>query len=81
MAAFVEHFNGGNYRKHMFRDMSSSGVFDLPVELHVLKSESLEQPDENRAEIFDNTATGSLLMENGDEIRLENTNKVIVKEN
>ena len=81
MGAFVENYNGKNYRKHMFRDMSRSSIFDIPTELHVLKSESMDELDADRFEIFDNNASGSILMENGDEIRLENTNKVIVKEN
>ncbi len=47
MGAFVENFSGGNYRKHMFRDMDRASIFDIPVQLHVLKSESLRDQEED----------------------------------
>jgi len=54
MGAFVEHYNGGNYRKHMFRDMSSSNLFDIPLQLHLLKTESLDFLDIDELEEVQN---------------------------
>ncbi len=42
MAQFVESYLGGKNRKFIFRQMDSASIFDLPIQLHVLKSESLD---------------------------------------
>ena len=51
MGAFVEKYLTRNWRHRLFRRMSSTSVFDIPTELHTLKSESLEHDDADRAEI------------------------------
>ena len=81
MGAFVEKYLTGNWRHRLFRRMSSTSVFDIPTELHTLKSESIEQINADRFEVADNFVSGSILMENGDEIRLEKGTGIIVKEN
>ena len=50
MGEFVEKYLGRNWRKNLFRTQSGS-IFDIPTELHTLKSESLtEQKEDELAE-------------------------------
>ena len=42
MAMFVEKNLRGNNRKFIFRQMDSASIFDIPMLLHVLKSESMD---------------------------------------
>ena len=51
MGEFVEKYLTSNWRHRLFRRMSSTSVFDIPTELHTLKSESMEHDDADRAEI------------------------------
>ncbi len=51
MPEFVEKYLRNNYRHRIFRIMESSNINDIPTELHTQKSESMDQPDEDRAEI------------------------------
>jgi len=51
MPEFVEKYLSRNFRHRLFRIMSSVSINDIPTELHTSKSESLDQPDEDRAEI------------------------------
>lgn len=67
MGAFIEKFNGANNRKIMGRQFDRAGVFDIPAQLHVLKSESLDLLELTDFSDQDN----SILTESGDLIILE----------
>lgn len=73
MAQFVEKYNGPS-RKKIFRQYDRANIPDIPSELHVLKSESLDNL--TITELFENFLEDKnfLLMANsGDFIQLQDS--------
>ena len=45
MAQFVEKYNRGSNRKNIFAQMDRANIVDIPMQLHLLKSESLRDQE------------------------------------
>ena len=54
MGMFIEKNLGGNSRKAIGRKMNRAGVFDIPSNLHTLKTESIENLDIDELEEVQN---------------------------
>ncbi len=73
MAQFVEKYNGGSNRRSIFRQMDRANIVDIPMQQHVLKSESMDLQEADELNENVNMLDTSIITEGGDLIILEHT--------